>query len=121
MQESQRTRVLEGLTAFFSTPLDAVLERHLRHDPREEALALFHRVVASVPAYRRFLAEHGVDPATVRTFTDFEALPATSKQGYVLCYPLADLCHGGLLSGCDMIAVSSGSTGKPTFWPRFLT
>src|SRR4029078_12455691 len=90
-------------------------------DPQAEALALFHTVVASVPAYRRFLAEHGVDPRAVRAFADFEALPVATKQGYVLRHPLPDLCRRGALEGCDMVAVSSGSTGKPTFWPRFLT
>ena len=27
----------------------------------------------------------------------------------------------GELESCDFIAVSSGSTGQPTFWPRFLS
>src|SRR5690349_21799246 len=121
MQEDQRTRVMDGLSSFLSTLLDTVLTRHLRLDPREEALAVFHRVETSVPAYRRFLLDHGVDPAQVRTFADFERLPETTKQGYILCHPLADLCRGGELSSCDMVAVSSGSTGKPTFWPRFFT
>jgi len=121
MQESKRTRVLSAFSAFLSTPLEAVLSRHLRQDPRGEALALFHEVAASVPAYRRFLDEHGIDPVSVRTFTDFEALPPTTKQGYILRHPLADLCRGGELESCDMVAVSSGSTGKPTFWPRFFT
>src|SRR5262245_17110393 len=121
MQEHKRTQVMGAINAFLSTPLDAVLGRHLRHDPRDEALALFHRVAASVPAYRRFLAEHGTDPAAVRSFADFEALPPTTKQGYILRHPLADLCRAGELESCDMVAVSSGSTGKPTFWPRFFT
>ena len=36
-------------------------------------------------------------------------------------HPLAQLCRGGRLESCDFIAVSSGSTGEPTFWPRFLS
>lgn len=121
MQEQKRTQVTEALAAFLTTPLETVLERHQELDPRAEAIALFHEVVASVPAYRRFLAEHGVDPSAVRAFADFEALPVATKQSYILRHPLADLCRQGELSGCDMIAVSSGSTGKPTFWPRFFT
>jgi phenylacetate-CoA ligase len=121
MQEQQRAQVTESLRSFFTTPLDAVLARHTQRDPREEAIALFHRVVASVPAYRRFLAEHGIEPSAVRTFADFEALPVATKQNYILRHPIADLCREGRLEACDMIAVSSGSTGKPTFWPRFVT
>lgn len=33
-------------------------------------------------------------------------------------YPLPARCFGGSLIGVDRVAVSSGSTGVPTFWPR---
>ncbi len=62
-----------------------------------------------------------MDPAAVRTPADFTALPVITKQNYVLRHPIADLCRGGRVEPCDMIAVSSGSTGKPTFWPRSIT
>ncbi len=111
----------EALAAFTSTPLDDVLDRHLREDARAAAVALFHDVVASVPAYPRFLAEQGFDPASVRTFADFLLVPPVTKENYLRRHPLSQLCRGGELSSCDMIAVSSGSTGEPTFWPRFVT
>jgi phenylacetate-CoA ligase len=120
MQRDQARRVTEATAAFLSTSLDDVLERCLREDPREAALALFHAVAASVPAYPTFLAEHGVDPVTIRDVADLARVPPVTKAGYILRHPLADLCRGGRLSACDMIAVSSGSTGKPTFWPRSL-
>jgi phenylacetate-coenzyme A ligase PaaK-like adenylate-forming protein len=82
----------------------------------DDVLALFHDVVASVPAYPRFLAEHGVDPAEVRTFEDFQRLPLTAKATYQSRYPLPELCRDGRIG--DMIAVSSGSSGTPTIWPR---
>ncbi len=121
MQADQGSRVSAAIAAFASTPLDEVLGRHLRDDPRAAAVAHFHRVAATVPAYGRFLVEHGVDPNAVRTFDDFLRVPPVTKQSYLLRHPLADLCRGGSLSSCDMIAVSSGSTGEPTFWPRFVT
>jgi phenylacetate-CoA ligase len=121
MQRDQGRRVTEALSAFLGTPLDDVLERCLREDPREAALALFHEVAATVPAYPSFLAEHGVDPITVRTVDDLRRVPPVTKANYVLRHPLAQRCRGGRLTACDMIAVSSGSTGRPTFWPRFLT
>jgi phenylacetate-CoA ligase len=83
--------------------------------------ALFHKVAADVPAYRAFLAEQGISHNSIQTFEDFGKLPFVTKDNYHKRYPLADLCHKGQLATCDLIAVSSGSTGKPTFWPRFLT
>src|SRR5579884_3413019 len=90
-------------------------------DPRARVLGLFHRVVTSVPAYRAFLDEHGVDPATARSFADSQRLPLLTKENYHQRYPLPDMCRDGRLDGCDMIAVSSGSTGQPTIWPRSVT
>ncbi|MCK2218920.1 phenylacetate--CoA ligase family protein [Actinomadura sp. ATCC 31491] len=81
-----------------------------------DPVELFHHVATTVPAYGAFLAEHGVDPARVRTLQDFRRLPMTTKDGYVRRHPLPDLCRDGVIG--DMIAVSSGSTGVPSFWPR---
>ena len=103
---------------FLTTGLDEALTRPAPTEPEQRALALFKSVVATVPAYRAFLADHDVDPAAVRTVADFRTLPLLTKDNYLRRYPLAQLCRGGRLEGCDMIAVSSGSTGEPTFWPR---
>jgi phenylacetate-CoA ligase len=82
----------------------------------DDVVALFHDVVASVPAYPKFLGEHGADPASVKTLADFQNLPMTSKDTYQSRYPLPELCRDGRIG--DMIAVSSGSSGTPTIWPR---
>ena len=101
--------VIQAYRAFFADgrqPLDAV--------------AFFQDVAASVPAYRKFLADAQIDPAAIRSAEDFRRLPMTSKGNYQNRYPLPELCRGGRLDGCDMIAVSSGSSGQPTIWPRSL-
>lgn len=116
----QRSRALTGLQEFLNTPFHARLSGRRATEPIETAIALFHDVAARVPAYQSFLLEHGVDFASVCTAEEFRRLPLTTKGNYLLKHPLADLCRGGKLETCDMIAVSSGSTGKPTFWPRFL-
>jgi len=116
----QRSRALCGLQEFLNTPFHARLSGRRDTDPIETALALFHDVAARVPAYQSFLHAHGIDSACVRTTEDFRCLPLTTKENYLLVNPLAALCREGKLETCDMIAVSSGSTGKPTFWPRFL-
>jgi phenylacetate-CoA ligase len=82
---------------------------------------LFQRVAESVPAYRKFLREHGIEPADIVTPRDFRRLPLLTKDNYLRCYPLPELCRDGRLESCDMIAVSSGSSGEPMIWPRFHT
>lgn len=119
MPPDRTTRALSALDAFVhASPRDAAGEGGLA--AAGVPLALFRDVAATVPAYRDFLAAHGVDPARVRTGEDFAALPLVTKEGYVKRYPVARRCRGGDLSSCDFVAVSSGSTGEPTFWPRSL-
>jgi phenylacetate-CoA ligase len=97
-------RVLAGMRDFYE-------DRGLDRDP----LALFRDVASHVPAYAAFLREHGVDPGAVRDFAD---VPMLTKDTYQRRYPLPQLCRDGRLDGCDMVAVSSGSSGTPTAWPR---
>ncbi|AXB44643.1 phenylacetate--CoA ligase family protein [Amycolatopsis albispora] len=97
------------------------LERFFTGEPPAmDPVALFHDVANSVPAYRKFLGEHGIDPATITSRQDFARLPMLDKAGYHQRYPLPELCRGGRLEDLDMIAVSSGSSGTPTIWPRSL-
>ncbi|MCS7479035.1 phenylacetate--CoA ligase family protein [Umezawaea endophytica] len=109
MDVERGARVVEGFESFFADDR-----------PEESVLDLFRRVAATVPAYRKFLAEHDVDPASVVTMDDFRALPMIDKESYHRRYPLPELCRDGRLDGCDVIAVSSGSSGRPTVWPRSL-
>ncbi|MGA7937644.1 MAG: phenylacetate--CoA ligase family protein [Kovacikia sp.] len=121
MDQHQPQRILSALQVFLETPLDRLLDYTTETKAATSVLALFQRVVASVPAYAAFLQEQGVDPATVQTLSDFQQLPLTTKQNYLQPYSLAQLCRDGKLESCDMIAVSSGSTGQPSFWLRSLT
>ncbi|MFS8097162.1 phenylacetate--CoA ligase family protein [Lentzea alba] len=104
MDESRQTRVLKAYENFFAPP-----------KPQEDwVLDLFHRTAETVPAYRKFLQERGVENAA------FHELPLLDKPSYHQKYPLPELCRDGRLPGNDMIAVSSGSSGRPTIWPRTL-
>ena len=103
---------------FISTPLDKLLAEHRAINPEDKALALFKRCVAEVPAYRRFLQARGVNPSEITSYPAFRELPLMDKAGYMQAYPLPERCLGGSLRGSDRVAVSSGSTGQPTFWPR---
>jgi phenylacetate-CoA ligase len=79
------------------------------------ALELFRRTAASVPAYQDFLRSQGVNPDSVGELGE---VPLMTKENYHSRYPLPSRCRDGRLEACDMIAVSSGSTGRPTYWPR---
>jgi phenylacetate-CoA ligase len=114
--------VTRALAEFIATPLDAALAgADDEHAARDHVLELFHTVACDVPAYAQFLADHEVDPTRVSTFDDFTRLPLINKANYHSQYPLRDLCRHGRLEANDFVAVSSGSTGQPTFWPRFVT
>lgn len=110
-------RVLSAARSFFH---DAPIPANASTGDAE-VLELFHRVRAHVPAYARFLSGNGVNPEDVTDIQVFRRLPVTNKRNYHMAYPLPELCRFGRLEDCDMLAVSSGSTGEPTIWPRFIT
>jgi len=115
-------RTLSGLRAFFAAaPSPGEAPAAPPADAEAKLLGLFRSAADEVPAYRRFLAAHGIDPSTVTDLTTFAGLPATTKDNYYRQHPLPDLCRHGQLDGCDMVALSSGSTGEPAVWPRSLT
>ena len=116
---SQAERAEQAIRRFLHTPLDVLLEP--TGDGRGRALALYHDCAARVPAYAEFLRAQGFDPASVRTTVDFDRVPIATKENYLRRHPLPRLCRAGRLERCDFVAVSSGSTGEPTFWPRFVT
>jgi phenylacetate-CoA ligase len=103
---------------FLSTPLDALLQAGETGDGSREALDLFRAVARDVPAYRTLLAEQSIDPASIKTAADFARLPLLDKKNYNRRFTLDALMLGGKLTRGDFFAVSSGSTGEPTFWPR---
>jgi phenylacetate-CoA ligase len=112
---------LRALERYYRTPLEVELERHIATSPSEAALDLLRSVARSVPAYGQFLRDAGCEPAGVRTPADFARVPPATKETYHRRHTLAALCRDGDLSGCDMLAVSSGSTGEPAIWPRFVS
>ncbi|MGH8497903.1 MAG: phenylacetate--CoA ligase family protein [Methylococcales bacterium] len=121
MKFDRPTAVLDALAAFLHTPLDRILEERLACDPQQHVLDLLNATVSSVPAYRQFLNARKIDPASIRSFKDFQSLPLMNKANYMQQYPLPQRVKGGRIHACDRLAVSSGSTGVSTFWPRAMT
>jgi len=82
------------------------------------ALSIFHEAATRVPAYRDFLKSRGTDIKKIKTIEDFATIPPTDKQNYIRAYPLAARSWDGKLYHQSLVAVSSGTSGEPTFWPR---
>ncbi|VEP11655.1 conserved hypothetical protein [Hyella patelloides LEGE 07179] len=114
------SRSLNALRSFLETSLESRLKQSQQNSPEKAIIQLFQKISQNVPAYQSFLAEHQIDPRSLSTIADFQTLPRTNKQNYIQKYSLNELCLDGKLESCDFIAVSSGSTGKSTFWPRFI-
>jgi phenylacetate-CoA ligase len=119
--EEKRQYAERAFTNFLHTPLDVCLQQHCNVEPATAALELFYNVAVTVPAYKAFLTQNGINPANIQTFADFQTLLPLTKENYLQRYPLTDLCRDGKIENCDMIAASSGSTGKPTYWSRSLS
>jgi phenylacetate-CoA ligase len=120
-KNTKSSAALTALERFYRTSLEQELGRHLVEPPEAAALMLFHRALQAVPAYGRFLEDASVDASSVRSAQDFARLPTTTKDTYHRRHTLSELCWDGELHACDMLAVSSGSTGEPAIWPRFVS
>ena len=108
----------QSIARFMATPLEERLSRDYLLQARERVLDLFRRTVREVPAYRELLATQQFDPGSVRAYEDFARLPLLTKENYINAYPLPARCRGGAMLGSEIIAMSSGTTGKPFAWPR---
>ena len=83
-----------------------------------KALNLFHTAARRVPAYKDFLKKQGIRPASIETLEDFSKVPVLTKKNYVQAYSLAERSWDGSLQGHSLLAMSSGTSGQPTLWPR---
>ncbi|KAI9031257.1 putative phenylacetate-CoA ligase [Hyaloraphidium curvatum] len=131
---------LAALTRFISTPLDeSVFAPNdgtlLPEEARRNALHVLSSTAKGVPAYTKFLKDQGLNPEEIASLDASAAdadrfsatwgkIPFVEKSNYVNLYPLSERSFGGKedgMSDFDVLHVSSGSGGKPTFWGRFAT
>lgn len=93
-------------------------ETHWQNEGARGALRIFRAASKHVPAYADFLKKNKVDPRQINTIEDFSKLPILTKHNYIEAYPLIDRVWQRKLDHYSIIATSSGTTGKPVFWPR---
>lgn len=103
-------------------PILHKFEKHvdaLKNNSQARALNVFHIAAERVPAYKDFLIKQGIDDKKIRTYGDFTTyVPVIDKTNYISQYPFADLCLDGKVTSNHIVSASSGSSGKPFFWPR---
>jgi len=100
--------------------LSRVPEKVWQENGPKKALDNFHLSAEHVPAYKDFLKHHNINPTKINSIGDFEKVPCTDKESYLTKYPLNELCFGGDIARNTIISSSSGSSGKPFYWPRVL-
>lgn len=84
----------------------------------ERARDTFRRAALEVPAYADFPRRNNVAPERIRTPQDFAGVPPVTKANYLHYYPLNMLARRGDIVEAGIWSTSSGSSGKPTYWPR---
>src|SRR3569623_1160527 len=89
----------------------------IMHPRSRQTLDTLQHFLAT-PLANCLTSAHNGEAAAVCDVDAYRALPLMTKQNYMLAYPLAERCRYGALHACDMLAMSSGSTGIPTVWPR---
>jgi phenylacetate-CoA ligase len=103
------------------------LRARLKHDPAsawEDAgqtafIGLHNAMIENVPAFPKFQRDNGITPVARTSLADVEKVPATDKDTYLRKYPFSDLSwKGDFGRGAWVISTTSGTTGKPTFFPR---
>ncbi len=83
---------------------------------QENVLKGFHQYAPKIKGYMKFLKERSINIDNIRTINDFEKLPITTKDNYILKYNFEDLVTD--LAYVSSITSSTGSTGNPIYWPR---
>lgn len=84
----------------------------------DTALKLFNFTHKNVPAYRKYLKKHKINPNNIRTIKDFKKLPVTDRDIYLKANNFTDLIPSGNFGSITTFSATSGSTGEPFYFPR---
>lgn len=99
--------------------LQSKSENHWLRSGQKRALGMFHSMAQDVPAYRKFLKKHDINPSSIKSFRDFSSVPSLDKSNYLRAYSRPELCWEGKFDEQSwVISTTSGSTGEPYYFPR---
>lgn len=91
-------------------------------EQKRKSLQLFYNASKRVPAYKKFLKENKISPKKIKTFKDFQSIPAITKDNYLQKYSLEELSWDGKLNSFNkdslVFTSTSGSTGEPFYFSR---
>ena len=79
-------------------------------------LSHFRFTAANIPAYKKFLKIKTT--GRIVNVTELQRLPIVTKDEYLKKFAYRELFPGGKLSGQGTISLTSGTTGKPFYFPR---
>lgn len=83
-----------------------------------DPITVYRTALERTPSYREFLSRDLGTPPAVDSLEAFRALPLMDKKNYLTRFPLEQLCLDGSLRGAHVICRSSGTSGKPFYWPQ---
>ena len=112
------TKWINDRSFYANTNLQSAL--NLQVQSKKHTLKLFHEAAIRVPAYKDFLKRNKINPQLVKTISNYQQVPQTDKDNYIHKYDVKARCWDGNLEQMHIISTSSGTTGKPIFWPRNL-
>jgi len=92
-------------------------EKWWQEQGEKSALNLFAQAAKRIPAYKKFLIVHKINPQTIKTYKDFQKVPYTDKKNYIDKYPLEELVWDAKVAKNLVINASSGTMGSSYFWP----
>lgn len=99
--------------------LQSKREEYWIKNGQRRALQMFRSMVQDVPAYKKFLKKHNINPVDIKNAEDFPSVPPLDKANYLRAYSRPDLCWDGKFDEQSwVISTTSGSTGEPYYFPR---
>lgn len=82
----------------------------------KEAFDVFEFCSEKIPAYKKFLKKQGVSSKEILKLKKFDLIPVVEKDNYLRRFEIEELVANKKIP--PMISASSGSSGKPFYWPR---
>ncbi|MBI3956817.1 MAG: phenylacetate--CoA ligase family protein [Candidatus Kerfeldbacteria bacterium] len=111
-------RLLDFNVKIYLKNLNKFSYEELHDTGARRALRLFHLAAKRAPAYKDFLNKNRINPERIKRAGDLNFIPPINKDNYITNYPFQSQLIDGEYRNISLFSVSSGSSGKPTFWPR---